>query len=69
VLCGEKIMSEEILVNTKDLQIGDILNGKKIIDVTILNGFVYIIFDDEKGFFFGENIKITIRRDVGNPET
>ena len=67
-------MSEDILINTKDLQIGDILNGRKIVDLTKCNGFVRIFFDDEKGFSFGDNIKITIRRDsiqrsFINPET
>ena len=66
-------MSEEILINAKDLQIGDILNGKKIVDLTKRNGYVLIVFDDAKSFSFSENIKLTIRRDsiqgsIGTPE-
>ena len=66
-------MLEEILVTTKDLQIGDVLNDKKIVDLTKRDGFVLIFFDDDKDFSFGENINITIRRDcardgIGNPD-
>ena len=55
-------MSEEILINVKDLRIGDILNGQKIVDLTKRDGPVFIVFDDGKVFSFGENIKITIQR-------
>jgi hypothetical protein len=58
-------MSEEILVVTKDLQVGDILNDNKIVDLTKHNGFVLAFFDDNKSFSFAENIQITIRRDSG----
>jgi hypothetical protein len=61
-------MLEEILVTTTDLQIGDILNDRKIVDLTKHNGFVHICFDDNKDFSFDENIKVTIRRDSESSE-
>jgi hypothetical protein len=57
-------MSKELSLTAKDLQIGDILNGKKIVNLTKRNGFVFIIFDNDKSFSFAENIQITIQRDV-----
>lgn len=65
-------MLEEILVDAKDLHMGDILNGRKIVDLEKRNGFVRIFLDDDRNFLISENIKITILRDFsrfhnGNP--
>jgi hypothetical protein len=60
---AENIMSEKILVTTKDLQVGDIFEDNKIVDVIKHNGFVLAYFEDAKSFSFSENIQVTIRRD------